>query len=199
MRDFTDKASLAFLEANSDLLTDEAKRLINEGKMKIVECNHYHSLDLSTSPTKLLRLSSVKVDGVSTFDKGATPAAENIVWKGLQVGHYKGTDANAVLGGVVYSSVVDANIDPAWWNGTLIFSQDNNEILRIPVKRMYQGAASDRSLENEGVNFDNFRFIKANTLLDIDFEYPEGVAITPGAGNKFLVSLNFKGGQTSPR
>ncbi|WP_421977129.1 hypothetical protein [Roseivirga seohaensis] len=199
MRNSSDQETLAFLVKHANKLDPKIKAAIEANDVKIIECNHFLKVDLTDNKNILLELSSAALRGVNTFDKGKTPSLENIVLKGLRLSHAKVVTADIPLGAAKFSSVVDAAIDPAWLNGTLIFKQDNKEILRMPVSRFYHAAATDRAQEYEGLNFENFRLIKADTSLDITFEYPQGVSITPGAGNSFYAQIEFKGGQTTAK
>jgi hypothetical protein len=199
MRTSSDQESVTFLQKHADKLDPRIKEAASIGEIKIIECNHFLKVNLTQSPNILLELSSAALRGVNTFDKGKTPALENIILKGLRLSHAKVVTADTTLGAAKYSSVADADCQAAWLNGTLIFNQSNKEILRLPVSRFYHASATDRAQEYEGLNFENFRLIKADTSLDITFEYPQGVAVAAGENNSFFVQIEFKGGQTTSK
>lgn len=187
------KQFLESLNFAEKLDADTAK---NIDKLKYAECPHFvktEITDFGKGTGNIIDNTVDKAVGVCTINKGQLKANENLILSGLVLGHANPADTVTGPADFGYSTVKDAALEQlnALQHGTIIIEQEDRRILELPVDRFYHGAATDRSRENEGWNFDSLRLIKAATPFEVKLELPAG--IDPGSSKKAFFYVGFKG------
>lgn len=166
----------------------------NLDALKYAESGHYVKTEITTFGAgvgNLVDSTVKKTRGVCTIQEGKLKANENLILTGLIIGHANPADTVTDATQMKYSTVDDAALVQPLAHGTIIIEQEDRRVLELPIDRFYQGAASDRSRENEGWNFDTFRLIKADTPFEVKLELPS--AVVPGASKKVFFYVGFKG------
>jgi hypothetical protein len=190
-----------FLLSKKERFPKQTQADLAAGKLRFMDSDVMHTAKINDGGGiyDLLRTTNDKQVGISDFDSNKLDAGVNIGVGRIKFGYGKALAAdNKTAADIKYSSKA-ADLPAELLRAKLIVKQDGKVLLRLPVERFTQEAASTKVQGEEDVLHLGTPFVLVEQKpIDVQLEFNPDAGIVAGTDDHF-VQVRFIGTETSSK
>lgn len=183
-------AFLAFLAAVSSSLSDNTKRLAQEGKLRAIDSELYVRARVGTGGSGAVNIMSALTTaqtGITNFN-GQTLDAERYFFISSLTVNYGIAEPAILPSAVNYTTA----LPQALKNANLIIRQDGDVLLNIPIAGINAAKTSEDYYRELG----GFVLLRDKTTISIEIDFPNGADLAPGGTTNGYVEVLLRGFET---